>query len=102
MQRITTYYWFLRTIFSTHSTSKGQRVTLSVAVLKTMGGCLCNYFSLILCLFETCLKEKPSALSCIQVRMILYSVNVFFQTRTQAGHCHDDVPSLGLLIQDTD
>ena len=31
-------------------------------------GCLCNCFSLILCLFETCSKEKPSALFCIQVQ----------------------------------
>ena len=32
---------------------------------------------------------------------LLYSVNVFFQTRTQAGpYCHDDVHSVGLLIQD--
>ena len=52
--------------------SKGHR-----PVLKTMAGCLYDYFSLLLCLFETCSKEKPSALSCIQVQMLLYSVNVF-------------------------
>ena len=32
-----------------------------------------------------CQKENPSVLSCIQVRMQLYSVNVFVQRSTQAG-----------------
>ena len=50
-----------------------------------------------MCLFETCSKEKPSALSCIQVQMLLYSVNVFFRQELKLGHWHDDVRSLGLF-----
>ena len=37
-------------------------------------------FSLILCLFQTLLEGKPSALSCVQVQTPLYSINVFLQT----------------------
>ena len=40
-------------------------------------GCLCNCFSLILCLFETCSKEKPSALSCIRPNATLFWECVF-------------------------
>ena len=49
--------------------------TLSVAVLETG-----DLEWLILCLFKT----LSSALSCIQVQTLLYSLNVFLQTSTQA------------------
>ena len=65
-------------------------------------GCLCNCFSLIFCLFETCSKENPSALSCIRPNATLFWECVFLDKSSSWGHCHDDVRSLGLLIQDTD
>ena len=92
----------LRFIHALEEGSKGHIICACAQDCSWLA-CLCNYFSLILCLFETYSKEKPSALSCIQVQMLLYSVNVFFRQELKLGHCDDDdVRSLGLLSQDTD
>ena len=54
-------------------------------------GCLCNCFSLILCLFETCSKEKPSVLSGIRQNATLsWECVSNFCMELRAAACHNN------------
>ena len=103
MQRIIliAYYWFLRAIFSSHSTSKDQRDHIIYGCSRDYG-CLCC-LSLISCLFRTLFEgEAICFVLCSSPNAILFCECVSSDKNSSwAIISHDDVRRLGLFL-DTD